>query len=89
MAKRRSRIPEKTDDGVVAKTNAPTTAVESIGAEFSTQPPSIGLPDARRALATFIESGSTDKALVDAIYDGESFLPVEDRDRRQARDPSR
>jgi len=36
-----------------------------------------GLQDARRALAAFIESGTANMHLVDVIYDGESFLPIE------------
>jgi hypothetical protein len=76
-AKRTKTIPEMTDDRVVAKTNAPTAEVESNETESTVQSLSLGLQDARRALAAFIESGSADKALVDAIYDGESFLPIE------------
>jgi hypothetical protein len=50
-AKRTKKMPEMTDDGVVAKTNAPTAEVESNETESTAQPLSLGLQDARRALA--------------------------------------
>ena len=71
------KILEITDSEVFAKTNSPIADVDSKEAESIAHPSSLGLQDARRALAAFIESGSADKSLVDAIYDGESFLPIE------------
>lgn len=38
---------------------------------------STGMQDARRSLATLIESGTVTASLLDVIYDGEGFLPIE------------
>jgi KaiC/GvpD/RAD55 family RecA-like ATPase len=38
---------------------------------------SSGLQDARRELASLVESGTANQALINVIYDGEGFLPIE------------
>lgn len=65
------------EDEVFLDENPLTLEAGSKASKSTESTSSFGLQDARRALAASIESGSTNKALVDVIFDGESFLPIE------------